>query len=57
MEVTYEIKVLVDGVQVYRRELKVEDGDKEIIKSALLAGVEICNSICVKEVAEAIDAA
>ena len=55
MEVSFEMKVEIDGEVVYNRELKVEDSNKEIVKAAILAGLETCGKMCLIEVSKAIE--
>lgn len=55
MDVVYEVKVLINGEEVYYKEFKVIDSDKSIVKAAVLAGMRACGQTCGAEVSTAID--
>ena len=55
MEIKFETKVTIDGDEIYEKEEIVNDGDKVILKAAILAAIASCKDLCVTQVAAAID--
>ena len=57
MEVTFEVTVKMEGDTVYNKEFTVSDSDKEVIKAAVMAGINALQKNCKTEISTAIDEA
>lgn len=50
MEAKFEVQVLLDDEVIVKREFTVKNGEKEVIKQALIAGMEECGVECMQAI-------